>query len=93
MERQQESYDWGSENTEWGVPLSTDRFTKHTKLKKFSALSDEIAEKKMTEWLDKQIENKIISEYEIISMEKDDLHDVLKEKGLLPLINVKKEKE
>ena len=56
-------------------------------IKKYSALSDEQAEGKITEWLDKQVENQVISEYEIITTETNSFYDVLKEKELLPLIN------
>ena len=37
------------------------------------------------------VENKIFSEYEVISTEIQSLEEVLREKGLLPLINLKKQ--
>lgn len=80
---------WQIDN-EWGIPLDTDINSKYRKIKKFSALDDEKANKKMVEWLDKQVENNIISEYDIISIEKESFEEVLEEKGLLPFVNTEK---
>lgn len=87
MEKKQETEDW---DIDWGVPLSMERDTKYVNTKRFSALNDDIAERKIVEWLDKQVENKVFSEYDVILTEKDDLKEILREKGLLPLINLTK---
>ena len=91
-QKQDEGEDWDEVGSEFGSPLSLDRDSKYVNTKKFSALDDESAERKITEWLDKQVENKIMSEYDIISIDKNNLHDVLKEKGLLPFLDLNKEK-
>lgn len=87
IKTQIETYDWGSYSREWPVPNSEDATVKYEGFRKFSALNDEKATEKITEWLDKQVESGILSEYELISMEKSDLHDILEEKGLLPLFS------
>lgn len=74
---------------EWGTPRSFEHFNVMFNSKDFSALDDEQAEIKITEWLDKQIENNIISEYDIKSFNKRSFYDVLKDKGLLPFVELK----
>ncbi len=86
-ENQIETYDWGTYDSEWGVPQSSDKDSKYSKTKRFSAFSDEQAENKIVEWLDSQVEKNIISEYNIISTDKQNFYDVLEEKGLLFLVN------
>jgi hypothetical protein len=92
LEQKIEENVWDDEMLDWGIPIETGTDNpKYGNVKKFSALDDESAEKKITEWLDKQVENKIFSEYEVISTEIQSLEEVLREKGLLPLINLKKQ--
>ena len=50
--------------------------------KQFSALSDEVADKKIIEWLDIKVEQNVLSDYIVKSMETNTLYDVLKEKNL-----------
>lgn len=59
----------------------------NTGIKKFSALNDDLANDKITEWLDNKIDQNVITEYSVIEIVSDSFYDVLKEKELLPFVN------
>lgn len=82
--------EWSEQDVEeWGTPRSFEEFNTMFNTKKYSALDDEQAESKITEWLDKQVENNIMSEYDLISINKRSFYEVLKDKGLLPFVELK----
>jgi spore coat protein CotF len=83
-----ESWDTGVDViTDLGIYAAGEDSNTKICIKKYSALTDEQANSKITEWLDKQVENQVISDYELLSRETNTLYDVLKEKELLPLVN------
>jgi len=90
MESNPKEYDWGTEVEEFGKPVEVNDFYTRINTKKFSALNEESARNKITEWLDKQVENRLISEWDIKTLETNTFYDVLNEKGLLPLLEFKK---
>lgn len=92
IETNPSDYDWGTELEEFGKPISINDHYSRINTKKFSALNEEQANSKISEWLDKQVENRIISEWDIKSMDTNTFYDVLNEKGLLPLLDIKTDK-
>jgi hypothetical protein len=56
-------------------------------IKKFSSMSDEMAQDKMIKWLEAKKDNHQISEYNIDSMEFDSFYETLVEKGLDKILN------
>jgi len=77
VKQQIESYDWGSENKYWGVPHDYD-IESIRKIKKLSALNDEEATRKITEWLDSEIKKKHISTYKILDVKSNNFLEELK---------------
>lgn len=58
---------------------------------KISALNREKADQKLQEWLNKSIETQIIENYEILEVEEKTFKEEITEKGLLDIINYKRD--
>lgn len=58
---------------------------------KISALDREKADQKLQEWLNKSIETQVIENYEILEVEEKTFKEEITEKGLLDIINYKRD--
>jgi hypothetical protein len=58
---------------------------------RISALDREKADKKLEEWLNKLTETQIIESYEILEVEEKSFNDEITEKGLLDILNYKRD--
>lgn len=72
---------------DFDVVSSTDKLSK-TCVKRFSAVNEEDASRKILIWLQNKIEEEVIVDYKLKGVVSNTFHDELKEKGLLPLIDV-----
>jgi hypothetical protein len=68
------------------VIMSSDKFNKRC-FKRVNALTEDDANRKMTEWLESIKEESIIRDYKILEVEANSFYDEVKNKHLLPLID------
>jgi hypothetical protein len=72
---------------ELGVILSGDRDNVKICEKTISSMTEEISDKKITEWLEKFLDNGVISDYVILNKKELSFRDILEDKHLLNLFH------